>query len=182
MGWEDLLAPEGGTQKVLPWTGGRQVFGEGRTWNLRGRQPQEHGWYNFDVSGGRKARLVGEAEADMDYDTGRKVLRGYLVGDRLIPDGTRVVVDPNQLITQTLPVHLVELGLDRFARAVVAEREDGQLIYVRQEFPQGAEAEVEAAYQDRKGSVDGIKDVTPALDLSFRWLSHQRTAYGTSGL
>jgi len=174
MGWEDLLAPEGGNERVLPWTGGRQVYGEGRTWNIQGRVPPEHGWYTFVTTAGRKARLVGEADPNLDYEKGRVVLRGYLVGDRLIPDNARVTPDPNLLIDQTLPVYLAEPGLDRFARVIVAEREDGQLIYVRQEFPAGPELEVEMAYQDRKDSLDGIKDVTPPLDLAFRWLSHQR--------
>jgi hypothetical protein len=43
-----------------------------------------------------------------------------------------------------------------------------------QEFPQGPEAEVQVAYQDRKESVDHVAGVTPALDLAFRWVSRQR--------
>lgn len=169
-----MLAPEGSNQKVLPWIGGSEVYGEKRTWRISGRRPAEPGWYTFDISGGRKARLLGEAEPDLDYEQGRKTLRGYLVGNRLIPDGVRVTADPNQTQEQTREVHLVEPGLDRFARALVAERQDGRLIYVRQEFPLGPEVDVERAYQDRLDSLDGIKNVTPGLDLAFRWLAHQR--------
>jgi len=96
-----------------------------------------------------------------------------LVGDRLIPDNARVDPDPNKLIDQTFTVFIVERGLDRFARAVTAQTHGG-LVYIQQEFPQGPEAAVQGAYQDRKESVAHVFGVTPALDLAFRWVSLQR--------
>jgi len=100
-----------------------------------------------------------------------------LAGDRLIPDNARVDPDPNKLIDQTLPVLLVEPGLDRFARAVVIPlptETDKVYLYMRQEFPVGPEADVEAAYLERLESVSHVSGVTPALDLAFRWLSYLR--------
>jgi len=171
MSWEDLLSSA--EERVLPWVDGRKIHDEGRTWSIQGKLPPEHGWYIFDTSSGRKASLIGPAEPDVDFETGRRVVRGYLAGNRLIPDGSRVDPDPDKLVQQTVPVFLVEPGLDRFARAVVAES-GGRLIYIRQEFPEGPEMEVQEAYQDRMASVSHVREVTPALDLTFRWISHQR--------
>jgi hypothetical protein len=108
-----------------------------------------------------------------EIEPGHKTIRGYLTGDRLIPDFAQINIDPDKLIEQTIPVSLVEPGLDRFTRAVVVRTKLG-VFYVRQEFPQGQEDTVTVAYQDRKESVHDIKGVTPALELAFRWLSHQR--------
>jgi hypothetical protein len=66
-------------------------------------------------------------------------------------------------------VWLVEPGLERFARALVADRGDDRWVYVRQELPLGPEAEVQEAWQDRLPSVVHVPGVTPALDLAFRW-------------
>jgi len=174
MGWQDLLASDD-DKKTLPWTGGRQIHDRERTWTIEGRLPDEHGWYSFRVSGGRKAELEGPMDPDSDFENGHKLAKGYLVGDRLIQDDARVDPDPVRLVDQTTPVFLVEPGLDRFVRAVVA-RTRGGLVYIRQEFPQGSEAAVQMAYQDRKDSVVHVAGVTPALDLAFRWLSGQRLA------
>jgi len=171
MGWQDLLSE--GEKKVIPWTGGRKIFDEGRTWAIKGALPEEVGWYEFDISGGRKASLVGPAEPDPDFESRHITVRGYLMGNRLIPDDARVDPDPKKMVDQTLAVQLVEPGLERFARAVAAYNTDAW-IYIRQEFPQGPEMEVQEAYQDRLEAVSHIKGVPPALDLAFRWISRQR--------
>jgi hypothetical protein len=117
---------------------------------------------------------INKVDPDLSYADGQKVLKGYLVGDRFIPDDARVVPDPDKLVEQTCQVYCVELGLERFARAMVVRNRHGRLVYMSQEFPQGPEAEVLEAYQDRAVSVTHIKDVTPPLDLAFRWISRQR--------
>lgn len=175
MGWRDLIAkPE---TLILPWTGGRKVSCRDRFWQVQGRLPPEFGWYEFTVDGGREARIGQQTACDPAFEKGHKLVRGYLVGDRLIPDTARVDPDPAKLIDQTYPVLIAEMGLDRFTRAVVVKtlNEAGnQLVYLRQEFPQGPEGDVEAAYQDRKDSIRDIPGVTPALDLAFQWLTYQR--------
>lgn len=172
--WEDLLSGPEGEDRVLPWTGGRQVFHRSRTWHIKGRLPNEFGWYTFKTSGGRDASLIGPAAPDAGFEEGHPVVRGYLTGDRLIPDTARVEVDPKKLIEQTLPVFLVEDGLERFSRAVVVRLTNGDHVYIRQEFPQGPEAGVTEAYEDRLPSIGHVKGVSPALDLAFRWTSNQR--------
>jgi len=174
MGWQDLL--DSGGDCTLPWLGGRQIHSKDRTWTIKGRLPLEYGWFTFDTSSGRKARLKSDAECDPDYENGQRIVCGFLVGDRLILDDARVDPDPDKLIEQTEPVFCVERGLDRFTRAVAVRDKEGRLVYMRQEFPQGPEAEVLAAYQDRKDSVEDIPNVTPPLDLAFRWISYQRAA------
>jgi len=172
--WEDLLA-DNLDLRVLPWTGGRKVADLGRAWKIRGALPPEHGWYEFEVSGGQRATLRGPGEPDLDrFEQGHPLTRGYLVGNRLIPDDARVDPDPARLVQQTVPVFLVEPGLERFTRALTARAGTGALVFLRQEFPEGPEVEVQEAYQDRMDSVAHVADVTPALDLAFRWITHQR--------
>ena len=173
MGWEDLLADR--DLRVLPWTGGRKVARGRRAWKIRGELPAEHGWYSFEVSGGRWASVAGEAEPDPDgFEQGHPTRRGYLVGNRLIPDDARVDPDPARLVEQTVQVYLVEPGLERFSRVATACSGTGDLVYLRREFPEGPELEVQEAYQDRKPGLDHVTGVTPALDLAFRWISYQR--------
>jgi len=174
MSWRDLLQPEGGEQRTLPWLGGRQLRARGgRTWRIQGKLPDEFGWYTFDVTGGRKARLAGPGEPDLDIENNTLTKRGFLVGNRLIPDDVRVDPDPTKLAQQTIQVELVEPGLEKFTRAIIAKAGD-HFIFVRMGFPEGPEMEVLAAYQDRKDTVDGISGVTPALDLAFRFETRQR--------
>ncbi len=170
--WEQLLA--GDEERILPWTGSRKVYYKSRAWKIAGQLPAEHGWYRFRTTAGRDASVLAPADADPGFEEGHPLLRGYLAGDRLIPDDARVEVDPDRLVEQTRPVFLVEPGLERFSRAVVARTGGGYLVYMRQEFPQGPEDEVLTAFQDRLPSVDHVSGVTPALDLAFRWLVLER--------
>lgn len=174
MGWQDLLASGG--DRILPWLGGRQVHSADRTWTIKGRLPQEFGWYTFTTSAARDCRLKGQAERDPAYLDGQKLVRGFLVGDRIISDAARVDPDPAKIIEQTEEVYCVDLGLDRFQRATVVRDREGRLVFMSLDWPEGPEIEVLAAYQDRKDSVLDIKGVTPALDLAFRWISYQRAA------
>ena len=174
MGWQDLLATT--EERTFPWAGGKMLSWGSRTWDIKGKTPPEHGWFKFAIDGSRQAVLLSTdiAEPDDRFETvvGHRRIKGYLVGDRLIPDSAQVNTDPDRMIEQTIPVSLVEPGLDRFTRAVAIKTTYGTF-YVRQEFPQGAEEEVTAAYQDGKESLDGIKGVTPALELAFKWTRQQ---------
>jgi len=136
MSWMELL--NSGGDRVLPWLGGREVHSPTRSWTIKGRLPKEFGWYTFDTSSGRNARLKGREPEDMDpdYEEGQKLLRGYLVGDRFIPDNARVDPDPAKLIEQTEPVYCVEPGLERFTRGVVLRDRSERLLYIRQEWPE----------------------------------------------
>jgi hypothetical protein len=173
MSWQDLLGAGSG-HRTLPWVGGRQIHSADRSWAIRGALPREHGWYAFDTAGSRKATLVGPSEPDPDFETGLVPVKGYLVGDRLIPDAARVDPDPAKLVQQTEPVFLVEAGLDRFTRALTVRDRFGRLVFIRTEWPEGPEAEAQAAYQDRLDDLNHVKGVGPALDLAFRWQSYQR--------
>jgi len=176
MGWKDLLQKEGETV-VLPWTGGRTLRSGPRSWALKGRLPEEHGWYSFSVSG-RDARLAPDAAVEpcvIPPGSLGFLVRGYLVGDRIVKDDAAVDPDPERIAEFSEPVALIEPGLERFARAQAGRAcEDGPLVYEGLDMPLGPEDEVARAYEDRAPSVDGIKGVTPALDAAFRMESWQR--------
>jgi hypothetical protein len=174
MSWKDLLQDAAPASLVMPWLGGRRVYKEGRAWRVAGDLPRELGWYEFDVTG-RRARVRGAAEMDPEY--GRSWLRnyhGYLIGDRLAPMDLTAWHGLDELFLATVPVYLVEPGLDRFSVVgVVVDRADRH-IYVEEQFPLGPEDEVRRAFVDKKESIDAIKGVIPALDLAFRFASEQR--------
>jgi hypothetical protein len=175
MGWKDLLQKDGETV-VLPWTGGRILRSGPRFWTLRGKAPEEHGWYEFSVSG-RDARLLGGSAGPCAPPEGALgfVVRGYLVGDRLVKDDASVDPSPATIVSFSEPVALIEPGLERFARVHAGRAcEDGPLVYGGLEMPIGPEDEVARAYEDKLASVDGVKGVTPALDAAFRMESWQR--------
>lgn len=174
MGWEELLSEGKPAAKVMPWFGFKTVHNSERTWTIQGAQPPEHGWYRFEAKGGRYCLWVGNANHDPDYAKGQRVLSGYLIGNRFIPDDARVDPNPDKLVEQTRQVYCVEPGLERFARAQVVKDRGEHLVFDSQAFPLGPEEEVRRAYQDRATSVSKIQHVTPSLDLAFRWISRQR--------
>lgn len=169
MNWQDLLSTPETT--VLPWTGGGTVASDRRVWTIQGRRPQEYGWYTFEVAGGRLAKLKEASDPPAEFNG--KTLRGYLVGDRFIADTATVVPDPARLIEQTETL-LCAPDSELFTRVTAFRTLDKKLVYLRTEWPTGIEPDVVAAYQDRKAEVNSIPGVPPALDLAFRWTSHQR--------
>jgi hypothetical protein len=171
MSWRDLLQKPG-EKAILPWFGGRSLRSGDRIWDIEGRLPRESSWYEWDIVG-NKVTLA--KRADSREESLESLVHGYLIGDRLVVDGTNVNPEPSKIAEQSEPVLLIEPGLDRFAR-VVAGRiyENGELIFLRQDFPLGPEDAVLAAYRRQAVSVQDIKDVTPALDAAFRMESWQR--------
>jgi hypothetical protein len=165
MGWRDLLQAED-EAIVLPWLGGRSLRFGPRSWLIEARLPREVGWYRFKLLP-RKAML--DKVADPDADKLTSEVRGYLVGDRIIPDAVHVDPDPSKITSYSEPVALLDPGLDRFVR-IVAGRffEDGPLVFKAQDFPLGPEDEVRQAYFKRAASVADIPNVQPALDAAFR--------------
>lgn len=165
MGWKDLLQAED-ERVTAPWVGGRVLQTHDRQWAIEGRLPAEFGWFSFKVDG-RKVR-VGRP-VDAAPETLREVVRGYLVGDRLVPDGVRITPSIAQVAEASEPVHLIEPGLDRFVRVSAGRTcEDGPLVYIGQEFPLGPEEPVLQAYLDGLHSVSHVLGATPALDAAFR--------------
>ena len=171
MSWKGLLAQK--EEYTLPWTGGRAIHGRHRSWTIEGALPAEVGWHVFESGGSRKASWKSEGFADPGWVEGRETVRGYLVGDRIIPDHVAIHLDEQRLFEQTHQIWLVEAGLDRFARVHAARGPSGW-IYVQQEFPLGPEHDVRIAYEDRADDVADIPGVPPALDLAFRWITWRR--------
>lgn len=172
MVWEELIVQS--HVATLPWLGGRVVHGFARSWTVAGALPPEHGWQRFSVSGARRAIWVGAGEADDAVLSGAPCVRGYLVGDRVIPDDAKVAVSLNEVFAQGRSVWLAEEGLGRFARVTAGRQRDGKLVYLRQEFPLGPEGAVAEAFEERRESIDDIPGVPPALHVAFLWHTWRR--------
>jgi hypothetical protein len=174
MGWRDLLEDTVGEFSVFPWLGGRKIYRSGRTWTVEGRLPREFGWFTFELTGSRSATLDAPADQDMSYGSEKAGIDGYVVGNRFIPMNARVDPDPEKLISQTVPAFLVDPGLPRFSVVAVFADDANRFIYRQQLFPTGPEDEVRRAFIDREESIQGIKGVSPALDLAFVFETRQR--------
>ena len=115
----------------------------------------------------RTAELEGPAEPEPAVLKHR--VRGYLAGHYLLLDGARVHADVSAIVDDAESVHLVEAGLDRFARISAGRPAEGApLIFIEEEMPLGPENDVLSAFLDRRNSLDGIRGVPPALDAAFR--------------
>ena len=171
MSWKDLLQIKEETI-VLPWIGGRSLRSSSRTWHIQGKNPREHGWYRFKLSG-RVATLDGAV--DPEPTTLQAFSSGYLVGDRFVGDSSRVNPDPAKIAEQTEPVFLLDPGLERFVRIRVGSVfEGGPFIFSGLEMPLGPEADVLDCFLSAEASVDRIPGVSPALDAAFRMETFQR--------
>ena len=165
MVWRELLQTENETL-VSPWTGGRVLRVESRSWTIKENLPLEHGWYAFAVRG-RNATFSNKV--DPIFERLNHNVCGYLVGNRLVPDNARVDPNPTGIGNCSERVWLIEPGLDRFVRVSAGRtHEDGPLVYKCQEMPLGPENDVLQAYLDQKLSVNSIQGVSPALDAAFR--------------
>ena len=171
MGWKDLL--QTGDEKVtLPWLGGRTLYSAQQRWSIEGRLPKEHGWHTFKIAN-REARA--EGPADPQPDLLQHSVRGYLVGDRIVADDVRVDPDPKRIVEFSETVHLIDDGIDRFARVRAGRiNKEGPLVYQGLEMPLGQEDQVLEAFLDQKTSVTDLKNVPAALDAAFRMESWQR--------
>jgi hypothetical protein len=169
MGWRDLISND--EDFVLPWTGGGSLHSCDRVYKIKNRPP-EHGWYRFKIE---SKSASAPAPADPVPELLKKPVTGYLVGDHLVPDDTRIDPDPSKIINHSEKVYLIPESLDRFAR-VRAGRiyPEGPLVFLEQAFPLGPEDAVMNAYLDNKPDVRDIAGVVPALDAAFRMETFQR--------
>jgi len=170
MSWRDLLQKDEETV-TLPWTGGRSLHSKSRVLKLE-RKPRDFGWYTFQIQG---QKATDPQLADPVPELLKKPVDGYLVGDCLVPDDTRIDPDPGKIVNYSERVFLLPDNLDRFAR-VKAGRvyPEGPLIFMEEVFPLGPEDDVMNAYLDNKTEVHDIPGVVPALDAAFRMEVYQR--------
>lgn len=173
MSWRELLK-ETETTVVAPWLGGRSLRLGMRAWIIDGDLPPDHGWSTFRISG-RKVRYEGPAGVTLAPIFEQTKVRGFLVGDRLVQDDARVDPDPRKIADHAERVHLIDPGLERFARVAAGRpTEDGPLVFLGLEFPLGPEPEVQNALEDGKRELAGVPGVVPALEAAFRMELFQR--------
>lgn len=172
MDWRSYL--DDGARLIAPWLGGRYVYRDGRRWRIPGYLPLEHAWCEWGIKG-REAEYLKICDQDPDYTCGqvREFWTGYLVGNRLIPDGTEWCANEEHLIGHTMMVYLIEPGLERFTRAEVEVVAD-KAVFRQCLFPLGPEDDARKAFADRRYTLGHIADCTPALDLAFRFACLQR--------
>lgn len=193
MSWRDLLKSQDAPRVTAPWVGGRTVQLGQRAWTIEGRLPSEHGWYIFNNQG-RTLTTNDPAPPDLRALVTPHV-RGYLVGDLLLPDDARVgrawcalcratplTVRGNPVTVGSacptcasstvggLRIQLVEAGLERFSRATAARPFAGDTapwVYMEPAFHVGPEDAVLEAYQLHQAIKDDVPHVTPALRAAF---------------
>lgn len=162
--WRDLLGRD--TPFVAPWIGTSEICLGKRRWRLDGRMPPEYMWGEFRPRGGR-AQWAGSAEPAPDVLV--DIVRGYLVGDRLVPDQARVPATAAAVAEAGELIYLVDPALSRFVRVVAGRPCVGSpLVYRGLDMPLGPEDEVQTAFEDRVVNLDRVRGVVPALDLAFR--------------
>lgn len=172
MNWKDYLSLE--EEKILPWTGGKNLFLGPMKWTIKGMNPPEHGWYRFLVDNARTARITRCAESNQDC-LSYQILTGYLVGDRLISDSIQSFDNPTKIVFSSRKINLIPSGLERFSRIVAGSTHEGGVsIFKEESFPLGPESEVLNAFLNQAKSVDHIKGVTPSLDAAFKFETYQR--------
>jgi hypothetical protein len=170
MGWRDLLQTDD-ESITLPWTGGGSLHSESRVFQI-GVRPREFGWYCFKI---KNNTATNPAPVDPSPALLKTPVIGYLVGDHLVPDNTRIDPDPAKIGGCSEKVYLIPDELDRFSR-IRAGRiyPEGPLVFLEQAFPLGPEDAVMNAYLDNKTDVREIPGVVPALDAAFRMEVYQR--------
>lgn len=166
MSWRDLLQTQEEETIAAPWVGGRSLISFNRTWKIKGKLPDEHGWHIFSI----KTREANWKEStDPQFGILKDKQHGYLIGDRFVPDSVKIGPKINDLTKQFEKVYLIEPGLDRFVRIITGRfYEKGPLIFETIDMPLGPEEEVLQAYQDNKDTIDDISGVVPALEAAFR--------------
>jgi len=171
MGWRDLITEEE-LAVVAPWMGGRSLHSGGRTRTITGTLPEEHGWYRFSVRP-RAAEVVEAAMAAPERLGWMQT--GFLVGNRFVPDYAQSGQLEGRLAGRFAQVHLLEEGLERFARIEVgAMRQHGNLVYRGLAFPLGPEDEVLTAFLDKNSSIHDVKGVIPSLQAAFDLECYER--------
>ena len=74
------------------------------------------------LAGTPSSSTAGKAKLDKAADPAGDLLtdevRGYLVGDNILPDTVRVDPDPSRIVGFSEPVALIDPGLGRFVRVV----------------------------------------------------------------
>jgi len=171
MGWQDHLQIKEELLSI-PWVGGRSLQTKNRTWKIKGTLPSEHGWYTFYVKN-RIANL--KSESDSNEEIFYEYITGYLVGGRLVTDDTQTKFSIEEMSSNFEFVYLIQPGIERFSRIKVGRiYENGPLIFVGEEFPLGPEDEVLNSFLDQKDNVDDISEVTPALDIAFKFENYIR--------
>ena len=151
---------------ILPYLGGCTITDGNSTWRIAGAPPKEHGWYRVSVDGSKFATLLNVTYPPNDWAFGHDVLhvKGYVVGNRIIPDRIPVSTDPKDFIPQTKRVFLLPT-LTKFSRVKAAYVGD-RLVYVKTLPAYDCDNKMLDIFLNWK-NVDYYDQISPALQLAF---------------
>lgn len=139
------------SSEVLPYFGGRHVYGAARRWSIQVEQPP--GWYRFEL-GGRFATPVDGAEApDL---SGLPAVRGHFARGWLFGGGS--VLEPIQLMPAEEPPVLAPVVTRRWGT--------GDLVFDNVELESESEEQCRQALEEERG-IDDVKNVGASLRAAF---------------
>jgi hypothetical protein len=150
---------------VLPYLGGSRIFAPGRALRLKQDAAElPAGWYAFEVSG---REVLGNAPAEPQPSLIEKlpVVRGHLLGKRLVTDGARV--EDVYLFGAEEP--------ELFAPAACRRWHSGELLFDRTELETEAEGAVRSAFLEDR-TLAGVKGVPATLRAAFAYAVAERLA------
>lgn len=171
--WQQLIQ-NGNVNITLPWLGGNKLYKKAQSWDLKGPNPREFGWYQFKQDQ-KNLKWIESDPIEVQEESFLDLCTGYLVGDRLILDGVSADKSPQILLEEAIKIYIVPNYLERFSRIKAGRFSyKGSFVFVSQEMNIGPEIDVNEAFLSRKESIINIKCVSPALDAAFNLETWQR--------
>ncbi len=141
-------------ERVLPYLGGAFVHAADRRLRLA-TEPQAPGWYRFRVKG-RDATPLGPA--DPEALESLPSVRGHLVGDRLVREGS--IAEPLHFLPEEEPPRLTPVRARRW--------HSGELLFDTLDFESEAEEAARRALEE-DASLAEVKGVPATLRSAFSY-------------
>jgi hypothetical protein len=143
-------------ERVLPYLGGAFLHAADRRLRLA-TEPAAPGWYRFKIKG-REATVVGPADPEPEVLEALPVVRGHLVGERLVREGS--IAERLHLLPEEEPPRLTPCKARRW--------HSGELLFDLLDFESEAEEAARRALEE-DASLARIKGVPATLRSAFAY-------------